>query len=511
MMRSRLVLASVLLALLVALTVALAPHTLPRSSAANDRYVVALRRATDYFAKHVAYAGAYKETYDLSLSQRDPLGNLPATAYVGLAYVSAFDATGDRRFLESASDIAKLLDRTQIGNTGGWWYDLYTNDYANGPRSRLFYRTDAEEGRTAAEHSDYSVFRNDRTLSALRFLMRFERARARPDSHVRRVIDYGLDGLVRGAYQPSGGYPDVYYPCRDPSSIRCRTAFEIRTARIPDTWQTRWPEISVVAQTQFYSNNDATTPRVIETLLEAWKYTGQARYRAAALRTADWLLRAQFPAPQPGWAQAYDYAMNPTWTRIYEPPALSARETAYVIRTLLNAYRLTRNAAYKTAAERAESWLRPLAVRKGAVMWWPMFVEFESNKPVFVDSDGRMTTDRSASGFWPNYGFFVAEDIRLIPRELREADSTSCTRTPRIRRELLVRMRRRVDAIVRALDATGRWVTRDEISTETFVTNVASLAAFIGLRDNRETYIDAESVIRGLVTPKDDPCRYLPG
>ena len=66
---------------------------------------------------------------------------------------------------------------------------------------------------------------------------------------------------------------------------------------------------------------------VIDTLFLAADVYQDERYRKAALRTADFLLFAQMPDPQPGWAQQYNYAMKPIWARKFEPPAISGRRT----------------------------------------------------------------------------------------------------------------------------------------------------------------------------------------
>ena len=56
-------------------------------------------------------------------------------------------------------------------------------------------------------------------------------------------------------------------------------------------------------------------PDVIEMLFFAADVYGDDRYRAAALRAADFLLLAQMPEPQPAWAQQYDENMHPCWAR----------------------------------------------------------------------------------------------------------------------------------------------------------------------------------------------------
>jgi hypothetical protein len=476
---------------------------------AEAPFVDALDRAVAYYADAVSDRGAYKQAYDLALSQRDGRAQMPFAADVGLAYVAAYEATGDRRFLPPAQEIAALLERDQIGITGGWWHDLYVNEQQARP-GFLFFRSDEAQGKRPTDNA-YSVLRDDKTAAALRFLMRLDRALGGTDLQLRRAVSFGLAGLLKAQY-PSGGYPDVYYPCSDPRAIRCTTSFPSSRAQIPPKLPTRWPGTDVAAQTQFSSLNDGTTTLTIETLLEAWSTYGQERYRAAALRTADWLVRAQFPEPQPGWSQVYDAQMNPAWDRIYEPPALSTRETAYAIKTLLDVYRLTGDNTYLRSARRASNWLAPLGVDRGAtgVRWWPMFVQFGTNKPLFVDPQGVVSTDqRTASAWWQNYGWWTVEDIASLPNRVKNADSASCVSTARRRAALAGSMKAHVRQVVRSLDPAGRWVTNGQVSTDTFVQNVKTLAAYLGLVNGRATYLDANSIIRHVTVAQDDPCRYI--
>ena len=50
------------------------------------------------------------------------------------------------------------------------------------------------------------------------------------------------------------------------------------------------------------------------------------------------LLLAQLPEPQPGWAQQYNIEMEPEWARKFEPPAVTGGESQKVIATLLTLF-----------------------------------------------------------------------------------------------------------------------------------------------------------------------------
>lgn len=76
----------------------------------------------------------------------------------------------------------------------------------------------------------------------------------------------------------------------------------------------------------------------LRTLRLAHELTGDARYKRAALRVGVFLLVAQMPDPQPGWAQQYDRYMPPAWARRFEPAAISGGGSQAVMTTLMDLY-----------------------------------------------------------------------------------------------------------------------------------------------------------------------------
>src|SRR5688572_4808374 len=77
-------------------------------------------------------------------------------------------------------------------------------------------------------------------------------------------------------------------------------------------------------------------PVMISTLLLAYHTYGNAAYLSAARRAGDFLRLAQMPDPQPAWAQQYNFQMEPSWGRKFEPPSLATHESADVIRVLVD-------------------------------------------------------------------------------------------------------------------------------------------------------------------------------
>ena len=87
-----------------------------------------------------------------------------------------------------------------------------------------------------------------------------------------------------------------------------------------------------------YTFNDNAIADVIATMIEAHKIYGDERWRRAAERGGDFIILAQMPDPQPAWAQQYNLAMEPTWARRFEPPAITGGESFGVMQILLELY-----------------------------------------------------------------------------------------------------------------------------------------------------------------------------
>lgn len=107
-----------------------------------------------------------------------------------------------------------------------------------------------------------------------------------------------------------------------------------------------------------YTLNDNVTGCVAATLVEAHQVYGDARYLDALRKLGDFLVLAQMPEPQPGWAQQYSYDMKPIWARKFEPPGVSGDETQEVIATLLLISEITGDRKYLEPIPRAAAWLK---------------------------------------------------------------------------------------------------------------------------------------------------------
>jgi mannose/cellobiose epimerase-like protein (N-acyl-D-glucosamine 2-epimerase family) len=111
---------------------ALAPAARAAEAPLREQAAEALREATAYFRTRVATEGGYLWRYSEDLTRRE--GERPATdtmawvqppgtPTVGMAFLTAYEATGDRAYLDAARETASALVRGQL-RSGGWDYAI---------------------------------------------------------------------------------------------------------------------------------------------------------------------------------------------------------------------------------------------------------------------------------------------------------------------------------------------------------------------------------------------------
>ena len=133
-------------------------------------------------------------------------------------------------------------------------------------------------------------------------------------------------------------------------SFRRRPISRSRRRAIPASWERTWPGASYYTH---YTFNDNSIVDAMDAMLEAARIYDEPRYRAAAEKGGEFILLAQMPEPQPGWAQQYDRDMHPAWARQFEPPSITGGESQSALRALLLLYRETGNRKYLEPIPRA--------------------------------------------------------------------------------------------------------------------------------------------------------------
>jgi PelA/Pel-15E family pectate lyase len=452
-----------------------------------------LARATRFFRNEISIQGGYLWTYseDLKTRRGENVATAtqgwvqpPGTPAVGMAYLRAFEATGDRTYLDAAKETAHALARTQLAS-GGWDYVI---EFDPEKSKAWYYRRDVEAGDTRrGERRNSSTFDDNNSQSALRLLMHVDMTLEKKDPEVRRAVEYGMAKLLQAQY-PNGAWSQRYdgQP-RNPAN------YPVQKARYPETWPRTFPNIRYQ---EFYTFNDNTIRDIILLMLEAHKTYGKKEYLDAARKGGDFILLAQMPEPQPVWAQQYNLQMEPSWARRFEPASVTGGESNGVIRTLLDLYLYTGDEKYLKPIEPAIAWFQRSRLPDGR---WARFYELKANKPLYftrqyelVYTDNDLPTHYS---FQSDYGHPGAkayyERVKQDGREKARAASPLPFDRPRRRtagerRSAATALEPRVQEILAALDARGRWVQNGNITTRAFIQNVGTLSEYLAAVNGKD-------------------------
>jgi hypothetical protein len=464
--------------------------TVAEEPALRTRAAEALRRATDYFRAKVATEGGYLWRYSEDLKERageNPATDTmvwiqpPGTPSVGQAFLDAYEATGDRTYLDAARDVANALVRGQL-RSGGWDYLI---EFDPQKRPRYAYRSDPPAGADAGAKkvSNVTTLDDDTTQAALRFLMRVDRTLEFKDRPFHDTAQYALEALLKAQY-PNGAWPQRFSQPPEPAG------FPVVRASYPESWPRTWPGVNYMS---YYTLNDNTLADMIDVMLEASKVYGDPRFRASAERGGEFLILAQMPEPQPAWAQQYDAAMHPAWARKFEPPAVTGGESQEAVGILLRLYRATGNARYLEPVPRALEYLRRSRLSDGRLA---RFYELKTNRPLYFTKDYTLT--ESDADMPTHYSFKTPDRTDRLVREYEELRKSEPGRagrdegaSPRPSRPGQVG-EDQVRAVIADLDDQGRWLSPGSvrprnpaspsgkvISTDRFIRNAAVLSRYL--------------------------------
>ncbi len=450
-----------------------------------------LRKAVQFFHSTIATEGGYLWRYSADLSKREGEGKAtatqvwvqaPGTPSVGRALLAAYRASEDRFYLQAAIDAGMCLVRGQL-QSGGWNYSI---EFDPARRKNFAYRVDAAstEKRPAKPPFNTTTLDDDNTQSALRFLMALDEVLEFKNATIHETVQYGLQAVLAAQY-PNGGWPQRFTAPPDPA------LFPAKQASYPDEWSRTWPKEDYKA---YYTLNDNSVADTIETMLLAAKTYEDSRYRAAAEKGGDFILRAQMPEPQPAWAQQYNAQMQPAWARKFEPPAVTGGESQGAMKTLMRLYVETGNKKYLEPIPAALAYLERSRLSDGRLA---RFYELKTNTPLYFTKDYRLTYDDSDMP--THYSFKVASTLESLKRtyerlaQAKEPSTQAEKPAKRQRKKGVVKgLESQVAKVVTALDAQGRWVdkggmryhgdadtTQQVIDCQTFIRNVMLLSQYL--------------------------------
>lgn len=444
----------------------------------------ALSKAVRFFHSKVSRSGGYLWQYSGDLRLREAEGRVrdnrvwvqpPGTPTIGEAFLDAYEATGRKEHIEAARDAAKVLLSGQM-LTGGWGYHIECDPEK---RKQYGYR-DLTIAGTRRWHRA-TVLDDDTTQAAVRFLARMDKVLEFKDKAIHDAVVYALDRILLSQY-PNGAWFGWWE--RPPKPHRPKD-YPVKAASYPDDWPRR-PGDSPVRYPARYILNDNLLPDAIRTLLEAWEVYRDKRYISAAGKAGGFLLLAQMPDPQPGWAQQYDIDMHPCWGRKFEPPAITGEESQGVLEALLMLYRRTGERRFLEPVPRALAYFGKSRLPDGRLA---RFYELKTNRPLYFTRDYRLTYE---SRDMPSHYSFIRESrLGAIEAEYRRVlklrpDQLTRTEPPDMRK-----LARKAGLIIKGMDDRGAWVEKGAlrfhkvepesgvINCRAFADNVRTLCRFI--------------------------------
>ena len=448
------------LTLLVILFVVPVPGTAQEDLPTQARN--ALNRATLFFHQQVAVHGGYVYEYSLNLKQRQGEGKAadteiwvqpPGTPTVGMAYVRAFEATGDQQFLTAAVDAAKALMFGQL-ESGGWSASIDFDP--KGPHADRY-----RNGKGRRKGRNYSTLDDDKTQAAVCLMMQVDKALEFKNAEIHDAALFALNSLIAAQFT-NGGFPQGW---KQPVISQ-----PVVEASYPDyNWRT---ENRIKDYWDYYTLNDGLAGTVARTLQLAHQTYGDEKYRDALLKLGDFLILAQMPEPQPGWAQQYNFDLQPMWARKFEPPAVSGHESEDALETLLFLFEQTGDPKYLAPIEPALAWLKRSVLPDGQIA---RFYELQTNKPLyFVRDTYELTYDDS--NLPTHYGFKAKPHIEKIEARYEALKQTGTSRKSVSNLKTLTR-----DAqnIIAELDSEGRWLSNDKGEPVTAATHLKGEAPVI--------------------------------
>ena len=448
-----------------------------------DEAADALRRAVGFFCKEVSTQGGYLWRYSADLARREGEGKAsadvvwvqpPGTPSVGLAYLQAYERCGEKYLLQAAQAAGLALVNGQL-LSGGWDYRI---DFSPAGRKRYAYRV---ETKTAAKRRNTTTLDDNNTQAALRLLMRLDRVLDLKDAKIHEAAQAGLESLLNAQY-PNGAWPQRFVEPPDPSQ------FPVKPASYPESWSREYPKLDYRS---YYTFNDNSIADVIDVMFEAAEIYGDKRYRQAAEKGGGFMLLAQMPEPQPGWAQQYDANMHPAWARKFEPPSITGGEAQGVMRTLMRIYRETGDKKYLEPLPRAIAYYRRSLRPDGKLA---RFYELKTNRPLYFTKDYKVTY--SDADMPTHYAFIVGSSLDSIEKQYHQLCQLDPNKLRPTRRSSVPRMSKRLETqakqAIASLDERGAWVesgrlkyngeddpTRQIIDCRTFIRNIAALSNYL--------------------------------
>lgn len=451
----------------------------------TEQAQAAFDRGVQFFAERVASHGGYVYLYSSDLAKREGEGKTspdtlwvqpPGTPAVGEAFVIAYERTDDVACLKAAQAAAECLLQGQY-RSGGWNASI---EFDSAERAKNAFRTDAPLPKK--RQRNISSFDDDKTQSALRFLMRLDRALKFEDQRIHEATLFALESALNAQF-PNGAWAQVWDGPAD------ATQSATLKASYPADWPRKYPGGDYWWH---YTFNDHNISNTIETLWLAEEIYGGGHYDAVALKAGNFMVLSQMPDPQPAWAQQYNFQMQPAWARKFEPPAITGSESQSILKTLMDFYVRTGDKKFLEPIPRALDYLQRSELSDGQLA---RFYELRTNKPLYLTRTYELTYD---DGDLPtHYGFKVTSKVQSLRQRYDKLVKMTTKELERQRMAVAKpvdrsKLESQVAKIIAQQDDRGAWVesgtlkyhgksddTRQVISSETFIKHLDVLSQFL--------------------------------
>ena len=383
------------------------PAAFGQSTDANT-VKAAMKNAATFYTEKIARNGGYVYFTAPDFSWRHGEGPAadsqiwvqpPGTPTVGMAYVTAYNATRDDFYLNAAVTTAEALIHGQL-ESGAW-----TNSVCFDPSSGLtsLYRNGMGRGR------DFSTLDDGISQAAIQFLVLLDQSTGFKNKTVHEAAMIALDALLKAQF-PNGAFPQGW----DETPADAGADSVGRKGNFPNyDWET---EGRIKEYWDMYTLNDDLALTVSETLITAYEAYSDDRYLDSLKRFGDFLILSQMPEPQPAWAQQYNYEVQPIWARKFEPPAISGRETEGVLATLIRLAVYTKDKKYLEPIAAAIVWLKRSQLPNGQLA---RYYELETNTPLYMERSGKVySLTHDDSNLPSHYGWKNDAQIEHLEKAL---------------------------------------------------------------------------------------------
>lgn len=439
----------------------------------------AMKQATQFFTTQVSSEGGYLWKYSEDLSIREGEGAAtdsmiwvqpPGTPSVGEAYLTAYQKTGEPYLLAAAKGAASALVKGQL-KSGGWSYQI---DFKN--RKKYQYRIDGGDSKAR----NRTTFDDNKSQSALRFLMRMDQELKFQDQSIHEAVTYALKSFLKAQF-PNGGWPQQYSSFPEPED------YPILKAGYPASWPREFPRKNYTA---YYTFNDNAIADTVDLMFLASHIYHDSRYRKAALKAGDFIILAQMPEPQPAWAQQYNQKMQPAWARKFEPPSITGGESQGVIKTLMQLYIYSSDKKYLQPIPAALAYLKKSELPGGKLA---RFYELKTNRPLYFTKQYQLTY--KSDDVPTHYAFTINSSVNSLESRYRKLlkaspEKLASMRFPTRRVRLTPSLTAKAKSAIESLNPRGAWTVQGElrsanqknvsvIETRVFIKNLVTLANFV--------------------------------